>query len=212
MLVPAVPKIYHIVHVDRLASIVSDGCLWSDAEARRRGVGGPTIGMNNIKERRLTRALGSHPGLWVGSCVPFYFCPRSVMLYVISMRNNPELIYRGGQGPIIHLEADLRRTVSWANSKRRRWAFTTSNAANSYFDSYFDLSKLNKLDWQAIQAHNWRECLEAKQAEFLVEHSFPWELVSRIGVRSQDIRNAVLRTVETLCHRPSVEIKRGWYY
>ena len=29
---PAEPKLYHIVHVDRLASIISDGCLWCDAE------------------------------------------------------------------------------------------------------------------------------------------------------------------------------------
>ena len=108
MLVPANPKIYHIVHVDRLASIVADGCLWSDREARERDVSGTEIGMSNIKERRLGNELGSHPGLHVGDCVPFYFCPRSIMLYVISRQNNPLLDYQGGQVPIIHLEADLR--------------------------------------------------------------------------------------------------------
>ncbi len=30
MTVPAQPKLYHIVHVDRLRSIVADGHLWSD--------------------------------------------------------------------------------------------------------------------------------------------------------------------------------------
>ena len=114
MLVPTEPKIYHIVHADRLASIVSHRYLWSDAEARRRGVGGTTIGMNNIKERRLGLPLRSHKGLRVGDCVPFYFCPRSVMLFVIHKGNNPELGRQGGQGSIVHLEADLRRTVAWA--------------------------------------------------------------------------------------------------
>ena len=42
------------------------------------------------------------------------------MLYVISMANHPELPYRGGQGPIIHLEADLRQTVARADSNERR--------------------------------------------------------------------------------------------
>ena len=66
MLVPTEPKIYHIVHVDRLASIISDGYLWSDAEARRRDVGGTAIGMTKIKERRLAKELTSHPDLsWV---------------------------------------------------------------------------------------------------------------------------------------------------
>ena len=59
--------------------------------------------------------INSHPSLCVGDCVPFYFCPRSVMLYVISMRNHAELSYQGGQEPIVHLEADLYDVVAWAN-------------------------------------------------------------------------------------------------
>ena len=34
---PAEPNIYHIVHVDRLASIVADGRLWSDAKRYKTG-------------------------------------------------------------------------------------------------------------------------------------------------------------------------------
>jgi hypothetical protein len=51
--------------------------------ARRGGAPGTTIGMDSIKQRRLTKSLNSHPDLRVGDCVPFYFCPRSVMLYNI---------------------------------------------------------------------------------------------------------------------------------
>ena len=81
MPVPDNPKIYHIVHVDRLTSIIQNACLWSDAEMAQRRATGTTIGMNNIKAARLTqRTLNSHPCLHVGECVPFYFCPRSVML------------------------------------------------------------------------------------------------------------------------------------
>ena len=120
MPVPANPEIYHIVHVDRLPSIVADGFIWSDAEAIRRGAPGTTIGMSKIKQRRLNElTLGnSHPDLQVGECAPFYFCPRSVMLYVIHMGNLGELTYQGGQGPIVHLRADLRQAVAWANAER----------------------------------------------------------------------------------------------
>ena len=31
MSLPTRPKIYHILHVDRLASVLDDGVLWSDA-------------------------------------------------------------------------------------------------------------------------------------------------------------------------------------
>lgn len=46
--IPDQPKIYHIVHVDRLASIIAGG-LWCDAEVVRRAPPGTTIGMNAIK-------------------------------------------------------------------------------------------------------------------------------------------------------------------
>ena len=80
MQVPRQPKIYHIVHVDRLKSIIADNYIWCDAEILRRQPPGTTIGMNNIKQRRRTKRLSSHPDLCVGDCVPFYFCPRSIML------------------------------------------------------------------------------------------------------------------------------------
>ncbi len=65
---PANPKIYHIVHVDRLPSIISDGFLWCDAEIVKRLDANPRpgtmIGMNSIKQRRLTDLkLTSHPDL-----------------------------------------------------------------------------------------------------------------------------------------------------
>ncbi len=59
-----------------------------------------TIGMNNIKERRLTQLqLASQPGLYVGQCVPFYLCPRSVMLYLIQELMTLSLRIRVVRGP-----------------------------------------------------------------------------------------------------------------
>lgn len=151
---PAQPEIYHIVHVDRLASIVNDGCLWSDSVVVGRGGTGTTIGMEGIKLLRLNeRLLASHPDLHVGECVPFYFCPRSVMLYLIWQANNPELRYRGGQQPIVHLEADLHETVNWANANGQRWAFTLSNAGARYFEDRCDLGQLDEINWDAVAAN-----------------------------------------------------------
>ncbi|WP_205620247.1 DarT ssDNA thymidine ADP-ribosyltransferase family protein [Salinivibrio socompensis] len=74
--------------------------------------------MNTIKQRRLTElTLDSHPDLYVGQCVPFYFCPRSIMLYVIHRADSDELTYKGGQGPIIHLQADLTQPFNGLSSK-----------------------------------------------------------------------------------------------
>lgn len=215
---PARPKIYHIVHVDRLASILSDGCLWSDAAVVANRKPGTTIGMNRIKERRLNELqLASHQDLFVGQCVPFYFCPRSIMLYLI-YRANEELSYRGGQGPIIHLEADLHSAVAWAGQQGRRWAFTLSNAGARYFEDCCDLQDLNRINWDAVATNRWsgqgvsRQVKEGKQAEFLVEGSFPWHLIERISVQSRAMAQTVSGILHGNAHRPRVEVHPEWYY
>ena len=213
MRAPANPKIYHIVHVDRLPSIVAEGRLWSDAEIGNRSLGGTTIGMSAIKQRRLNELyLEKYSDLHVGECVPFYFCPRSIMLYLIHTGNQDGLSYRGGQGDIVHLEADLRETVAWAETQRKRWAFTLSNAGAWYCESRYDLAHLSDIDWVAVNATNWSGCKEGKQAEFLVEQQFPWELVSRIGVHSQAVRSQVLELLSATRHNLIVELKPEWYY
>ena len=213
VLVPPRPKIYHIAHVDRLASIMADGFLWCDAEVVRRAPTGTNIGMSSIKQRRLSELhLTSHPDLCVGDCVPFYFCPRSVMLYLIYQANHPELAYRGGQGPILHFEADLSAAVAWANAQPARWAFTNSNAGSRYFEDYDDLAHMDKVDWSAVQAQKWAQCKEGKQAEFLLEHCFPWHLIERIGVYSPVVYGKVVNALPQHGHRPRVEVRPDWYY
>lgn len=210
---PPQPKLYHIAHMDRLASILADGSLWCDAQIALRNPPGTAIGMNAIKQRRLTElTLSSHAGLHVGDCVPFYFCPRSVMLYLIHQGNHPELTYRGGQGPIIHLEADLHAVVAWATVQNRRWAFTLSNAGARYFEDRCDLAQLHEVDWNAVQARDWRQCKEGKQAEFLLEQSLSWHLVERIGVSARAIHQHVANMLPAHGHRPAVEVRPDWYY
>ena len=213
MIMPARPKIYHILHVDRLPSIIADGCLWSDSVMATAGSKGTSIGMSAIKGRRLHElTLASHPGLYVGKCVPFYFCPRSVMLYLIYQGNHVDLAYRDGQGPIIHLQADLRASVAWAEDNNRRWAFTLSNAGAYYFEDRSDLEQLSEINWQAVAAVNWHDCKEGKQAEFLMEHSFPWHLIERVGVHSEAIRRQVLAALPGGQDQPEVVVRPDWYY
>jgi hypothetical protein len=214
MSAPQNPKIYHIVHADRLPSIVGDGCLWCDAVMNQRARPGTIIGMSGIKQRRLVLPLTCHPGNHVGDYVPFYFCPRSVMLFVIHCANHPELTYRGGQGPIVHLEADLEAVVAWAEENGIRWAFSLSNAGAAYTQFRDRLDQLGELNWDAIEATDFRQAdvKEGKQAEFLLHGSFPWELVTCIGVRSTGLREQVQAVLEGANHQPIIRVKPGWYF
>lgn len=209
---PERPKICHILHHDKLPSVLKAGFLYSDKIITANNSNGTTIGMSKIKRRRLEECeLSSHPGLFVGECVPFYFCPRSVMLYLIHMRNH-ELEYQGGQSPIIHLVADLEDTVKWAEQNNKRWVFTSSNAGSLYFDDFCDLSQLNEIDWGAVETHYWQKQREAKQAEFLIETCFPWELVEQIGVISTQYDRLVNSQLTTTAHKPKINVRPNWYY
>lgn len=135
-------------------------------------------------------------------------------MYVIHGANHEQLAYRGGQDPIVHLAADLFATVDWANRQKPalRWAFTLSNAASRHFEDRADLGDLHEIDWNAVQARDWRTCRDGKQAEFLVERCFPWELVECVGVRTKETQTKAVGSMAQAKHRPSVDIHRDWYY
>ena len=211
---PAKPKIYHILRVDRLASVTADGGLFSDAPINQCGGAGTTIGMGDIKARRLRLPVACRPGTHVGNYVPFYLCPRSVMLYLIHMANHPNLTYRGGQVPILTLGADLHEAVAHAEAAGQAWAFSLSNAGATYAAFRADLAQLDQINWAAVSATDFRtaDVKEGKQAEFLMHGSFPWALVRRIGVRTAKVQEAVAKLLASAAHRPSVQVRPDWYY
>lgn len=211
--VPDKLRIFHICHVDNLPSIVADGHLWPDSRMHTKA-DTTIIGMPSIKRKRLELPVGCHNGLHVGECVPFYFCPRSVMLYIISRGNHPNLQYAGGQKPIVHLGAFLHEAIAWAETNGQRWAFSPTNAGSAYTEFHTGTQHLDRVDWSAVNARNWRasEIKEHKQAEFLMEGRFPWHLIRAIGVMTQDMVSPIHMAMHNAIHRPQILIRPDWYY
>jgi hypothetical protein len=211
---PAAPKIYHITNVDNLPSIIGEGGLRPDSLLIASRASPAKIGMTAIKRRRLGLPLPCHAGDRVADYVPFYFCPRSVMLYLIHRGNHPELTYQGGQVPIVHLEAELGATVAWADRKGSRWAFSLSNAGAYYTQFRKNLAELSEINWPAVAATDFKpsDIKEGKQAEFLLHGAFPWPLVSRIGVYSQEIALRAHAALDTGAHRPAIQVRKDCYF
>lgn len=213
--IPSHPKIYHITHFDNLSRIIEAQKLWSDSKRIELKLDVQIVGMSRIKERRLHELeVTCHPGTKVGDYVPFYFCPRSVMLYMSYKRNTEDLAYKGGQDPIVHLQADLRKVVKWADSEGRKWAFSASNAGARYVECYSDLSQLERVNWDAVNSGDFRnaEIKEGKQAEFLVHEFFPWELVEKIGVIDAQMATRVNAILDEAGEHPLANVESDWYY
>ncbi len=117
-----------------------------------------------------------------------------------------------GQGLIVHLEADLQEAAAWADQKKRQWAFTLSNAGSRYFEDCCDLAQLQEIDWKAVGTRQWQNCKDRKQAEFLVEGSFPWTLVQHSGVCSESSRHQAQCTLVMALHKPPIQIRERWYH
>jgi hypothetical protein len=213
--VPANPKIYHITHVDNLAAIAAAECLWSDRARIDKGLACSLVGMSRIKQRRLDEIeVDCHAGTKVGEYVPFYFCPRSIMLFILHKGDHPDITYTGGQAPIVHLRADLNTVIAWAEDKKRRWACSDRNAG-AYVASFFKRrADLTKINWPAVAKTDFRDTLvkEGKQAEFLLYKSFPWHLIEAIGVQNPTIQTKVQAALRSVVHRPPVTVETSWYY
>ncbi len=212
---PPHPKIYHITHVDNLVEIIRCGHIYSDARRVAAGLECNIIGMSTIKKRRLEEIeVTCHAGTKVGEYVPFYFCPRSIMLFILHKGNHEELTYRGGQRPIVHLQADFHTTVAWADRHNVRWAFSDRNAGAYFADFFNDIDDLDKVNWEAVAATDFRDMQvkEGKQAEFLFYDAFPWMLVEKIGVVNAEIHDRVQQVLRGAVHKPSLSVEPSWYY
>jgi hypothetical protein len=202
---PSDPCIYHITHVDNLDGIVRAGGLFSDSERIARNVPSTNIGHLHIKQRRLSRAVTTRAGGNLGDYVPFNFCTRSVMLYVLSRGHQD---YSGGQENIVHLVSK----ISIATSLRRAWAFTDRHAELGHALYFDDLAKLPEVPWHTMGERYWSEVKEERQAEFLVYGFFPWTAVTEVAVMSQATANLAFQALSSSAHRPLVTQRPDWYY
>lgn len=201
-------KIFHITHLENLSSIIKEGVLLSDEKMQPGECN--SIGYNEIKSRRLTSIrIPCLDNRFVGSCVPFYFCPRSPMLYVVNKGRTGLPI--GCQKDIIHLVSN----VSVATKSSGQYAFSDSNAGSYYAGFGNDLAKLDTmLDWDAIRNTEWSDSAvkASKQAEFLVADSFPWHAIQSIGCYDPDSLRAIQAILTNVSHVPMVAIEGDWYY
>jgi len=85
---PRPTPVFHFTRVEHLETIAASG-LHCDSLAQANGMLTIEVGDTGIKARRSRRLVPLAPGGFVGDYAPFYFAPRSPMMYSIAAGNVP---------------------------------------------------------------------------------------------------------------------------
>jgi hypothetical protein len=204
--------IYHITHLANMPNIIRDGGLWCDQVVMERRLAYVSIAHQHIKERRAQKQVPCAAGGTLADYVPFYFAPRSPMLYVID-RGGVEG-YTEGQRPILHLVSSAEAV----QAAGLPFAFTDGHAEMDINGFFTDLRHLTEIDWNVMQATIWRDTLQdgdrkrRRQAEFLAHQFFSLALVERIGVLNQSLAGQVSALLQPLAQKPTLTVEPTWYY
>ncbi|MHB8296426.1 MAG: type II toxin-antitoxin system toxin DNA ADP-ribosyl transferase DarT [Acidimicrobiales bacterium] len=209
---PVPTLLYHFTHVDHLASIAEHGLL-SDDLASRRGLLTTEIGQPSIKSRRSERPVPCGAGGSVADYVPFYFAPRSPMLYAIQGGRVAE--YQDGQDPLVYLVSSVERLVALGVAP----VFTDRNGALALARFTNDLRELDDLiDWPLMTATMWANTSdepdrrERRMAECLVHGQVPWVAFNEIGTMTQHRQEQAEAALEGVGHKVPVLSHPEWYF
>ncbi|MYJ14840.1 MAG: DUF4433 domain-containing protein [Acidimicrobiia bacterium] len=204
--------LYHLTHVDNLPSIANDG-LRSDGDVEDNDLLEVDIGNQDVKARRRRMAVPVGPGGVVADYVPFYFAPRSPMLFAI--HRGGVATFSGGQRGLVYLVARVGAIVD----RGLGFALTDRNAASAlarFSDRIDDLEEF--VDWPLMAAKMWNDTLEdpdrmsRRMAEFLVHERVPWDtFIALVARTDEEAENAAAR-LGNLRGEIQIVVRPRWYY
>jgi hypothetical protein len=211
---PVPTRVFHMTRIERLPSVIEHGLL-SDNVCRRRQITGVDIGYDHIKRRRALRVVPCGVGGTLADYVPFYFAPRSPMLYAIT---------RG----LVSAEAACTEQIVYlvSSTQTLREAGLTVIASNRHAELGYagmtdhdgDLDDDDFIDWPLMTAVYWNNTpddpdrKERRQAEYLVHPRVPWQVIEGIATKTERARLQVERVLGTAGVSTPVVVSAKWYF
>jgi hypothetical protein len=213
--------LYHITAINNLKSMIRSGYIYA---VNYKNLPHTSIANEEVQERRACKQVKDGPGGVIHDYVPFYFAPRSPMLYV---NHKKSIANAKPQEDIIHLVTYAQKV----QEAKIPFVFYDRHAVVEYASVYSSLADLNKIDWEIFfedpllggyaqywnnrddENHpKWANRQEIRQAEFLVYHAFPWHLVKGIATIDNQVKNNVENILNEFGITIPVIAKKEWYY
>ncbi|MDQ6927422.1 MAG: DUF4433 domain-containing protein [Actinomycetota bacterium] len=222
MTTPHCGLLFHFTHADNLPTILAAGALLSDTTVNAQELLSTEAGDPEIKQRRRQQPVTCQPGGVVADYVPFYFAPRSPMMYVLWKGQVPS--FNGDHRDLVYFVSHVERMTA----AEVPFAISDRNAAKTLADFTNDVSVLGDLttgapqsdflDWAVMKATMWNntrddgERMERRMAEFLVQGEVPLGLLDGTAVQSEDRKAKVERLFAGAGLSLRVVVRPDWYY
>jgi hypothetical protein len=183
---------YRITHIQNLPLILENGIVnknHRDADGNYIEIGNPEI----IDVRSTTPVRIDGYGM-IGDYVPFYFTPKSMMLFNIITGYRAPVVPKRRQNEILVI-----RCLITDLTKLTKWFFTDgqANIKDGSVKHYNNLSYLHEIDWESIQQSNFSkndgdyDRPRRYQAEFLVNSKVPLKFIESLNVYNQNAADYV---------------------
>jgi hypothetical protein len=221
--IPSPLRIFHITAIANLASIAKSRMLYANAVLQKKKVQYENIAYQGAQGKRATKMVAKPPGGVIHDYVPFYFAPRSPMLFTINKGNVPDCPYR--QQDIVHLMTSAEDVIA----RELPFVFYDYNATLNFANCYSNPKDLDKIDWGLFHevpcldgyCRYWHNDInnpkyalrkETRQAEFLVHKLVPLKLINLVGVYDGTKAAEVTRIFKEASVKLRVEAKPEWYF
>jgi hypothetical protein len=227
MQVPSLSKllVFRIEHIDNLPHILEHGMPTRGHPAMNPNhvfIGNKEL--TNVRHnwlvrpRELNGAAAAQYGT-LGEYVPFYFGPKSPMLYMIV--NGFKGVPKRPQSNIVYICCKVATIIN----SGVRFAFTDGHANKRFSHFYSDIKNLDTLSWSSVYAPQWENTESdfdherKKQAEMLVHEHVPATWINAVVVYDEKARTFAQDVIDRLGHKAVVRVNPteafdgcGFYY
>lgn len=182
---------YRITHINNLPLLLQNGIVNKNHPNASEDY--IEIGNPEIIDVRSTSPVKIHNYGMIGEYVPFYFTPKSIMLYNIITGYWHPLVPWRNRSEILVIRCLIEDMTTLP-----RWFFTDGQGNDMASGHYNDLEELDEIDWHCIQNSDFTKSdgdfdrPRRYQAEFLVHHEVPIESIESLNVYNQQAADVVI--------------------
>ncbi len=208
-------KIFHITHIDNLENILKSSGIYAK---NHLPCNVKSIANEDVQEKRTAVLIPNLLKHNLHDYVPFYFAPRSPMLYVNSIGG---ILNAEPQAEIIYIVTYVQKITG-----HLPFIFSDRHPVVKIAQWYTDLCDLHKIKWDRFFQNplmgeyakywkgtaEWPDRSEIRQAEFLVYKKLPWEFVRGLATMNTVVKDQVEAILKKFNLETTVIVKPEWYY